>query len=62
MNCVCTVCRAHLVMAVARFCDDCDQAICPRCGSHGTVALLGAWLVPPDQAASVRASVWGRAN
>lgn len=62
MDCVCTVCRAHLVMGIVRICDECGQMICPNCALHGTVALFGAWLVPQAQAASVRASVWGRAN
>jgi hypothetical protein len=62
VDAVCTVCRSHLAIGVAQVCDECDQVICPVCGSHGTLALRGEWVVPLEHAASVRASVWGRAN
>lgn len=61
-DCVCVVCRTHLAIALLATCDDCGCWICPVCGTHGQVMPFVVMDVPPSHAASVRASVWGRAN
>lgn len=48
----------------ALICLDCYLPICPRCGSHDLYTLHQAPIVITDaiEAASVRASVWGRGS
>ena len=61
-RCVCLVCRAHFV-AVGICLDDDGCAMCPVCGHVGIELVLDiTFYVAPESAASVRASVWGRAN
>ena len=59
---VCIVCRTHLATELLVVCDECGCWVCPACGTHGQVAAFGVMDVPPSHTASVRASVWGRAN
>ena len=61
-DCVCLVCRSHLVRALLVSCAECGLWVCPACGTHGEIASFGTYVVPQSHAASVRASVWGRAN
>jgi len=71
MPCVCRVCalrfdrqpgaREHELHALT--CEDCQSCLCPNCNSHDVYDLIDVIVhVPPSQAASVRASVWGRGN
>lgn len=71
MPCVCRVCalrfdrapgaRADQLWALA--CEDCGGIVCPNCRSHDVYDIVGTMIhVPQAQAASVRASVWGRGS
>lgn len=61
-DCVCLACRTHLIATLLTACGECSTFVCPACGTHGKIIPFGAYVVPPAQAASVRASVWGRPN
>jgi hypothetical protein len=68
--CRCMVCRGafHANSQApdelwAIICEDCGNWICPVCKSHDIVGLASRIVtVHPSNAASVRASVWGRPN
>ena len=60
--CVCTVCRSTFSAFVVKPCPECGECLCPVCGRHGELPMIGTFVIPPELAASVRASVWGRAN
>jgi predicted RNA-binding Zn-ribbon protein involved in translation (DUF1610 family) len=64
MPCVCITCRSRFRANEVVNCPDCGDLRCPRCGMHGGMYTIEArpYNVPPYLAASVRASVWGRAN
>jgi len=62
---VCVTCTHHWLLALGNVvvCEDCQQHLCPRCLSHDIANANGeVVLVPQSHAASVRASVCGRAN
>ena len=59
---LCVVCRARFAADRVGLCPNCGAVICPLCGAHERIILLGTFVVPQTEAASVRASVWGRAN
>lgn len=50
------------ILTLTEVCENCDQRTCPNCGTCGTIEPFGTWTVSLPNAASVRASVWGRAN
>jgi hypothetical protein len=71
MPCVCRVCAlrfdrqpdARERVLHALICEDCQAPICPNCMSHDVYDLIDFIVdVPLAQAASVRASVWGRGS
>ena len=53
-DCVCLVCRTHLIAALLASCDECEMYVCPACDFHGRVIPFGEWTVPPQHAASRR--------
>ncbi len=61
-DCVCLVCRTHLLSALLVPCQECATYVCPACGTHGKVVPFGTYDVPPGAVNSVRSSVWGRPN
>lgn len=61
-DCICRVCRTRLLAMLLTGCPECGLYICPTCSTHGSVLPFGTFVVPPEAVATVRASVWGKAN
>jgi hypothetical protein len=70
MPCICACCGERFDRSIirpgermAQICEECGGFLCPTCGSHAIYDIAAeAIAVPARFAASIRASVWGRAN